>query len=264
MVYETIITEAEDKVLWIRLNRPDVLNAFNWKMGEELNDALKNAEKDQSVRCVVLTGQGRAFSVGEDLNTNKADYEQGRKMSLGEVLRNKYNPIVARMRRMEKPILAAINGVTAGAGLGIALACDLRAASEKATFHEAFIKVGLGPDSGVSFWLPRILGMGRAMEFAMLGGSVDAKTAYSFGLVNWVFPEDRFLEEVKAIASRLASGPTKGIALTKRALNRAVVLDFESALEYEAYLQEIAGRTKDHIEGVKSFFEKREPKFIGE
>jgi 2-(1,2-epoxy-1,2-dihydrophenyl)acetyl-CoA isomerase len=264
MSYETLITEIEGKILWIKLNRPDVLNAFNSKMGEELNDALKKAEREQTVRCIVLTGEGRAFSVGEDLNTNREGYEQGKKLSLGEVLRNKYNPIVARMRRMEKPILAAINGVTAGAGLGIALACDLRVASEKATFHEAFIRVGLVPDSGVSFWLPRILGIGKAMEFAMLGGSIDAKTAYNLGLVNWVFTEDKFQDEARAIASRLASGPTKGLALTKRALNKAVVLDFESALEYEAYLQEIAGRTRDHVEGVKSFFERREPKFIGE
>jgi 2-(1,2-epoxy-1,2-dihydrophenyl)acetyl-CoA isomerase len=264
MSYETIIEEREDKTLWLKLNRPDVLNAFNWKMGEELNKALKDAERDTGIRSIVITGMGRAFSVGEDLNTNKEIYEKGKSVSLGEVLRNKYNPIVARMRKMEKPILAAINGVTAGAGFGIALACDLRAANEKATFHEAFMKVGLAPDSGVSFWLPRILGMGRAMEFVMLGGSMDARTAYNLGLVNWVFPDEKFNDEVKSIASKLSSGPTKGLALAKKALNRAVVLDLESALEYEAYLQEIAGRTKDHVEGVKAFFDKREPKFIGE
>lgn len=264
MAYETIITEISEKILWIKLNRPDVLNAFNKTMGDELYDALKNAETNKDARCIVITGTGRAFSVGEDLNENKSAYEQGKKVSLGEVLRSKYNPIVSKMRRIEKPFLAAINGVTAGAGLGIALACDLRAASEKATFHEAFIRVGLAPDSGVSFWLPRILGIGKAMEFAMLGSSIDARTAYNLGLVNWIFPEDKFAEEVKNIALRLSSGPTKGIGLTKRALNKAVVLDLDSALEYEAYLQEIAGRTKDHVEGVKAFFEKREPEFSGQ
>jgi 2-(1,2-epoxy-1,2-dihydrophenyl)acetyl-CoA isomerase len=165
---ETIKTEILNSVTWIRLNRPEVLNAFNQKMGVELLEALKAAERDQGTRAVVLTGEGRAFSVGEDLNANRGG-EEGRKLSLGEVLREKYNPIVQRLRRMEKPVLGAINGTTAGAGLGLALACDLRVASDKAVFHEAFIKVGLVPDSGVSFWLTRIVGLAKAMEIVMLG-----------------------------------------------------------------------------------------------
>src|SRR5712691_1161517 len=260
----TVTTETKNSVLWVRLNRPDVLNAFNEQMGVDLHDALKAGEVDPKTRTIVLTGEGRAFSVGEDLTTNRRGYETAKPLPLGEILRSKYNPIVTRIRRMEKPVLAAINGVTAGAGLGLALACDLRAASEKATFHEAFIKVGLAPDSGTSFWLTRILGLAKAMEVVMLGEPIDATVALHLGLVNWVFPEGKFDGEVEKIAERLASGPTKAIGLSKRALNRAIVVDLDSALEYETYLQEIAGKSKDHVEGVKAFFEKRQPKFTGE
>ena len=232
-------------------------------MGVDLFDALKEGEKDESTRCLVITGEGKAFSAGEDLNTNREIYTSGKGMLLGEVLRKKYNPIVSRIRKMDKPVLAAINGVTAGAGLGIALACDLRAASEKASFHEAFINVGLAPDTGTSFWLTRILGLGRAMEVAMLGEPIPAKMALNLGLVNWVFPDSEFTVEVAKIAERLAAGPTRALALTKRALNKAIVVDMDSALEYEAYLQDLAGKSRDHVEGVKAFFEKREASFSG-
>jgi 2-(1,2-epoxy-1,2-dihydrophenyl)acetyl-CoA isomerase len=248
----------------VTLNRPEALNAFDERMGTDLQEVLRECERREDVRCVVLTGEGRAFSVGEDIGRNMEAYSQGKSLALGDTLRAKYNPIVQRLRKMEKPVVAAINGLTAGAGVGLALACDLRAASDKATFHEAFIRVGLVPDSGTSFWLPRVLGMAKAMEFGMLGEAIDARTALNLGLVNWVFPHDSLVPEVAKIAERLAAGPTKGLALTKRAFNRAVVLDLDSSLEYEAYLQDIAGRTKDHTEGVKSFFEKREPKFSGE
>jgi len=264
MDYQTVKAETRNGVQWIRLNRPDKLNAFNEQMGNDLQDALKEGEKDPKVRCLVITGEGRAFSVGEDLNTNREVYSSGKPLLLGEVLRRKYNPIVSRIRRMDKPVLGALNGVAAGAGLGLALACDLRAASDKATFHEAFIKVGLAPDSGTSFWLTRILGLGKAMEITMLGEPIDARTALNMGLVNWVFPDPEFMSEVGRIAERLAVGPTRALALTKRALNRAIVVDMDSALEYEAYLQEIAGRSKDHVEGVKAFFEKRKASFSGQ
>ena len=264
MEYQTVKTELVDGVFWITLNRPDKLNAFNEQMGNDLLEALKEGEKSAEARCLVLTGEGRAFSVGEDLSTNKSTYESGKPVLLGEVLNRKYNPIVQRIRKMDKPVVAAVNGVTAGAGLGLALACDLRAASDKATFHEAFIKVGLAPDSGTSFWLTRILGLGKAMEVGLLGEPIDAARAMSLGLVNWVFPDDSLKREVVKIAERLAKGPTKAIALTKRALNRAIVVDMDSSLEYEIYLQEIAGRTRDHVEGVRAFFDKREPSFTGQ
>jgi 2-(1,2-epoxy-1,2-dihydrophenyl)acetyl-CoA isomerase len=264
MPFETVRTESKGGVLWLTLNRPDKLNAFNEQMGDDLLEALKEGEKSAVDRCLVLTGEGRAFSVGEDLSNNRETYDSGKPMLLGEVLKRKYNPIVQRIRKMDKPVLAAVNGVTAGAGLGLALACDLRAASDKATFHEAFIKVGLAPDSGTSFWLSRILGFGRAMEVGLLGEPIDANRALGLGLVNWVFPEQGFRENVAKIAERLAKGPTKAMGLTKRALNRAVVVDMDSALEYEMYLQDIAGRTRDHIEGVKAFFDKRDPSFTGQ
>ncbi len=264
MEYQTVKTEVRNGVQWVRMNRPDKLNAFNEQMGIDLLEALKEGEKSPEIRCLVLTGEGRAFSVGEDLNTNRGMYESGKPILLGEVLRNKYNPIVQRLRKMDKPVVGALNGVTAGAGLGLALACDLRAASEKASFHEAFIKVGLIPDAGTSFWLTRILGLPKAMELGMLGEPIDARMALGMGLVNWVFPDDKFTEEVTKIAERLASGPTRALGMTKRALNRAIVVDMDSSLEYEAYLQDAAGRTKDHIEGVTAFLDKREAKFSGQ
>jgi len=262
--YEAIKSAAGNGVLWITLNRPDRLNAFNEQMGVELLDALKEGENAPEVRCLVLTGEGKAFSVGEDLNTNRGMMESGKPVHLGEVLQRKYNPIVQRIRKMDKPVIGAVNGITAGAGLGLALACDLRAASDRATFHEAFIKTGLVPDSGTSFWLSRILGLGKAMEVSLLGEPIDAMKALNLGLVNWVFPDNMFRAETEKIAQRLAKGPTKGMGLTKRALNRAVVVDMDSALEYEMYLQDIAGRTRDHAEGVRAFFDKRDPDFRGE
>ena len=264
MDLQTVKLGIQNGVAWITLNRPYKLNAFNEQMGTDLMEALKEAEKAQEVRCLVVTGEGRAFSVGEDLNTSRGVYDSGKPMLLGEVLKRKYNPIVQRIRKMDKPVLAAVNGVTAGAGLGLALACDLRAASEKATFHEAFIKVGLAPDSGTSFWLTRILGLAKAMEVGLMGEPIDAKTALGMGLVNWVYPEDKFREETTKVAERLAKGPTRAIALTKRALNKAIVVDMDSALEYETYLQDVAGRSRDHVEGVKAFFEKREANFTGQ
>jgi len=264
MGYGTIKTETTNNVLWISLSRPDRLNAFNDQMGDELLDALREGTKSAEARCLVLTGEGRAFSVGEDLSTSRTTYDSGKPMLLGEVLKRRYNPIVQSIRRMEKPVLALVNGVAAGAGLGLALACDMRAASDKATFHEAFLKAGPVPDSGTSFWLPRILGLGKAMEVALLGEPIDARRALSLGLVNWVFPDESLRIEAAKIAERLAKGPTKAMGLAKRALNRAIVVDLDSSLEYEMYLQGIAGRTKDHIEGVRAFFDKREPSFVGQ
>ena len=264
MGYETIKVTAAGGTLWITLNRPDRLNAFNEQMGVDLLEALREGEKAPEVRCLVLTGEGKAFSVGEDLNTNRGMMEGGKPVLLGEVLKTKYNPIVQRIRKMDKPVLGAVNGVTAGAGLGLALACDLRVASDKATFHEAFIRAGLVPDSGTSFWLARVLGLGKAMEIGLLGEPIDAAKALNLGLVNWVYPDDVFRAQAERIAEKLAKGPTIAMGLTKRAFNRAVVVDMDSALEYEMYLQDIAGRTRDHAEGVRAFFDKRDPNFTGQ
>ena len=263
MYLETVRTESKNGVLWIGLNRPDRLNAFNEQMGSDLLEALKDGEGSSETRCIVLTGRGRAFSVGEDLNTDRTTQNSGRPMPLGETLMRKYNPVVQRIKKMEKPVIAGVNGVTAGLGLGLALACDLRAASDKATFREAFIKVGLIPDSGTNFWLTRVLGQAKAMEVRLFGEPISSTMAMNLGLVNWIFPDDRFVEEVARIAERLAKGPTRALGLTKRVLNRAIVVDMESGLEYEAYLQELAGRTVDRLEGAGAF-EMRDARFSGQ
>lgn len=243
MELETVRAESKNGILWIRLNRPDRLNAFNEQMGSDLLEALKEGERSPETRCIVVTGEGRAFSVGEDLNTNRTTQDSGKPIPLGEALMRKYNPVVQRIKKMEKPVIGGLNGVTAGLGLGLALACDLRAASDKATFREAFIKVGLVPNSGTSFWLARILGQAKAMEIELLGEPIDSTMAMNLGFVNWVFPDDRFREEVASIAERLAKGPTRALGLTKRVLNRAIVVDMNSTLEYEAYLHDLARRT---------------------
>lgn len=259
MDYETIIYNLEEGALTITLNRPDVLNAFNSKMGSELLDALKKAERDPAVRAIVLTGAGRAFSSGEDLKARQAEGVVG----FGSTLRDRYNPIVLKMRNMEKPIVGAINGVAAGAGLSLALACDLRIASEKASFIHVFVRVGLVPDAGSSFYLPRLVGLPKAAEMAFLGDSVTAQEALQSGLVNRVVPPEELEAAVKELSGRLAKSPTKAIGLAKRAMNRAMSMDLEQVLDYEVYNQEIAGGTADHKEGMAAFLEKRQADFTG-
>lgn len=255
MDLKTVRAESKNGVFWVGLNRPDRLNAFNEQMGSDLLEALKAGESSPEARCIVVTGEGRAFSVGEDLNTSRAAYDGGKPMPLGEVLMRKYNPVVQRIKRMEKPVIAGVNGVTAGLGLGLALACDLRAASDKATFHETY-KVGLVPYSGTSFWLTRILGRAKAMEAGFLGEPIDSTMAMNLGLVNWVLPDDRFEEEVARLAERLAKGPTRPLGPTKRILNRAIVVDMDSELEYETYLQNLVRRTADRVEDANAFEER--------
>lgn len=257
MDFETVKAESKNGVLWISLNRPDKLNAFNEQMGNDLLEALKEGERSPEARCIVVTGEGDAFSVGEDLSTSRRVSDSGKPMLLGEALRRKYNPVIQRIRRMEKPVVAGVNGVVAGAGLGLTLACDLRAASDKATFHEAFVDVGLTLGTWTSFWLSRILGKAKAMEVG-LEETIDSTMAMNLGLVNWVFPDDRFRVEVANLAERLARRPTETFGLTKRALNRAIVIDTDSALEYETYLREVSERTKGHAEETKAFYEKRD------
>ena len=261
--YQTIRYEKSDGITTITLNRPEVLNAFNEKMGQELLDALRNAERDEDVRCVVITGSGRAFSAGEDIQELKGQYERRENPRLGERLLHKYNPIIRRIRRMEKPVIAAVNGVAAGAGAGIAYSCDMRVASDKARFLQAFVKIGLAPDSGTSFFLPRLVGFAKALEVSLTGDELTSTDAERFGLVSKVIPGDQLMTATLDLAQKLAKGPTKAIGLAKRALNKSVSSDLETILEYESYLQEIAGATEDHVEAVKAFFEKRKPVFKG-
>ncbi|HEY3248864.1 MAG TPA: enoyl-CoA hydratase-related protein [bacterium] len=256
---ETILLEQRDGVLTITLNRPDVLNAFNDQMSAELQDALREAERDAAVRCVVLTGAGRGFCSGQDLR----DRAGNTAFSFVDSLRRRYNPIISKLRAIEKPVLAAVNGVAAGAGCSLALACDLRLASEKASFIEVFARVGLIPDSGSTYFLPRLAGLGKAFELCYLADPVTAADALSIGLVNWVVVETEFAARVAAVAARLAQGPTKGYGLIKRALNHNLTVDLELALDYEALMQEAAGRTRDHREGVAAFLEKRTATFEG-
>jgi len=261
--YQTILYEVTSGVATITLNRPEVLNAFNDQMIAETTAALKAAERDEAVRCLILTGAGRAFSSGQDLDDVKARRSDPSAPGIGEHLRRGYNPLILKMRTLEKPILGAINGVAAGAGCSVALACDLRICSDKASFIEVFINIGLIPDSGSTWFLPRLVGMARAFEMAATAQRVQADEALAMGLVNRVVPAAELMPAVRELALKLAQAPTRAIGLTKRALNRAWTTSLEEALEHEAFLQETAGRTHDHEEGVTAFLEKRTPQFTG-
>jgi 2-(1,2-epoxy-1,2-dihydrophenyl)acetyl-CoA isomerase len=258
--YETLLVEREGGVETVTLNRPDALNSFNAAMKRELLEILKAAARDADVRCLVLTGAGRAFSAGQDLKEREAPGAT----DLAEELRERYNPIVRAIRRLEKPVVAAINGVAAGAGCSLAIACDILIASEKASFIAVFTKVGLVPDTGSSWFLPRLVGYARAAEMVFTADPLDAVKAERIGLVNRVVPADRLMPEAHELAQRLASAPPLALALAKRALNRALESDLDSALDHEAQLQGIAGRSRDHAEGVAAFVEKRPPRFTGE
>jgi 2-(1,2-epoxy-1,2-dihydrophenyl)acetyl-CoA isomerase len=261
--YQTIIYEKSRQIATITLNRPEVLNAINEAMGRELYEALMITGHDDEVRSLIITGNGRAFSAGEDIQDLRGQYERGENPRLGERLLVKYNPIIRRIRQMPKPVIAAVNGVAAGAGAGIAYSCDFRIASENAKFIHAFIRVGLAPDSGTSFFLPRLVGFAKAMELALTGDELSDKEAERLGLVSKVVPPDQLKVAAEELAFKLAQGPTKAIALTKRALNKSISSDLETVLEYESYLQEIAGATYDHFEAIRAFFDKRRPAFKG-
>lgn len=257
---DTVLREGTDGVLTLTLNRPEALNSFNIEMKEGLLAALKDAARDKSVRVVVLTGAGRAFSAGQDLKERSVPGVA----DLGTELRVRYNPIVLATRRLEKPVIGAINGVAAGAGISVALACDIRIAADNASFVEVFGRVGLVPDTGSTWFLPRLVGYAKAAEMMFTSDPIDAATAERIGLVNRVVPADQLAAETNTLATRLAQAAPLALALAKRGLNRALESGLEDQLEYEAQLQSIAGRSKDHQEGVAAFIEKRPAKFTGE
>jgi 2-(1,2-epoxy-1,2-dihydrophenyl)acetyl-CoA isomerase len=259
-VPHAVLTVLDAGVLTITLNRPDALNALNVEMKEMLLAAFREAARDRATRVVVMTGAGRAFSAGQDLKERQAP-DAG---DLGTELRARYNPLILAMRRLEKPIIGAINGVAAGAGLSLALACDIRLAADSATFIEVFGRVGLVPDTGSSWFLPRLIGAARAAEMIFTTEAVDAPTAERIGLVNRVLPADELLAETHALAAKLAQAAPLALGLAKRALNTALESGLGDQLEYEAQLQSIAGRSRDHREGVAAFVEKRRPHFEGE
>ncbi len=262
-MYETIVSEKQEGVATISLNRPKVLNAFNGRMHEEVHEALDRATEDDEVRCLVLRGEGRGFSAGADLKGEDLSSQNGEEPDLGEYLRNTYSHTIMKLVEMEKPVVASLHGSVYGAGMGIALACDLRVAAESAKFSVAFVKIGLIPDAGVSFFLPRLIGLGRAMELAMLGEAVDAAEAHRIGLVNKVVDEEDLARETAALASYLAGMPTKTLARIKQTLHGSFENDLATALEREAEGQTACGHTADHKEGVAAFFEKREAHFTG-
>ena len=260
-MYETILFEKSGGVANIALNRPRKLNAFDGTMHEELYDALEAAASDDEVRCVVLRGEGKGFSAGADLAGIGEDADGD--PDLGEYLRSTYSRLVSRMVGIEKPIVAALHGPVYGAGVGIALACDMRIAAESARFSVAFIKIGLMPDAGVSFFLPRVVGLGRAMEMSMLGDAVDAEEAHRIGLVNRVVSDDTLAEEAAALAQRLTAMPTSALGKVKHSLYASFESDLETALEREAEGQTFCGYTQDHRDGLSAFFEKRQARFTG-
>jgi 2-(1,2-epoxy-1,2-dihydrophenyl)acetyl-CoA isomerase len=252
--------DAASGIATVILNRPDALNALTVPMKVELLEAFRRLERDRAVRAAILTGAGRAFCAGQDLRERL----QPDAAPLGVEVRERYNPIISLMRSMAKPIVGAINGVAAGAGASLAMACDIRLASDGASFALAFGRVGLVPDSGATWFLPRLVGPTRAAELALLNDPVSAGDALRLGLVGRVVPADQLAAEARSVAGRLAAGAPRAIALTKRALNAAWERDLEAQLEFEAELQDMAGRTKDHAEGLAAFVEKRPPRFTGE
>jgi 2-(1,2-epoxy-1,2-dihydrophenyl)acetyl-CoA isomerase len=254
-----LLSDQSGGVLTLTLNRPKA-NAFDQTLIEALVEALRRAEADVSIRCIVLTGAGRVFSAGQDVAAFAA--AEGR-VSFRRHLERTYNRLILRMRRLEKPIVGAINGAAAGAGLGVALATDVRVAARSARFVFGFTGIGLTADSATSLSLPLLIGLGRASEMAFTNAPLPADQALAFGLVNRVVDDDQLMAEAAALAATIAAGPTRALGLTKRAFNRALLAQLESTLVYESHLQEAAGGTEDHAEGVKAFLEKRQPKFEG-
>jgi 2-(1,2-epoxy-1,2-dihydrophenyl)acetyl-CoA isomerase len=239
------------------LNRPERLNAFTPEMHRELKDALERAA--QEARAVLLTGAGRGFCAGQDLSQRRGNDVP----DLGATIHDLYNPLIRAMRALEMPIVAAVNGVAAGAGMSLALASDIALAARSATFLQAFVKVGLVPDSGSTYFLPRLAGIARARALAMLGEKITAEEAASWGLIWKVVDDDQLLAEALRLARHLATQPTRALALIKRAFNATLTNDLDAQLDLERDLQRIAGMTDDYREGVAAFFEKRPPRFVG-
>lgn len=259
---EFIETEFNAGVLTIILNRPEKLNSFIEPMAKEILLALINAGEDPETRCLLLTGAGRAFCAGQDLpevveRSDDDDYV------LGDTVRNSYNPIIKAIRQISKPVVCAVNGTAAGAGANIAFACDITIASDEAFFIQSFSKIGLIPDSGGTFFLPRLIGLQQTNMLYMLDEKIPARKAVELGLICKAFPSDILRGEARAICQKLAELPTKGFGLYKRAINRSFMNNLDEHLEMEADLQTMAGKSYDYKEGVQAFLEKRKPKFEG-
>jgi 2-(1,2-epoxy-1,2-dihydrophenyl)acetyl-CoA isomerase len=254
-----VIVSKESGVATLKLNRPEVFNSFNQKMAFDLQKALDDCAADESIRCIVITGEGKAFCAGQDLY--EATDPNG--PELKSIVREHYNPIIERLRNIEKPIIAAVNGVAAGAGANIALACDIVLAKESASFIQAFSKIGLIPDSGGTFMLPRLVGLQKASALMMTGEKVMAIDAAAMNMIHKAIPDEEFEILVNQMSEKLAQMPTFGVGLTKRALNESLSNNLTQQLAVEEKLQTEAGQSHDFKEGTKAFLEKRKPNFIG-
>ncbi|HAY33924.1 MAG TPA: enoyl-CoA hydratase-related protein [Ignavibacteria bacterium] len=258
-MYNTILIEKKESVLYITLNRPEVFNAFNEEMLNELNDAFEKAADDKDIRCIVLTGAGKAFCSGQDLK----DFNE-KKSTFKEVLDNKYNPLIKKITEINVPVICSVNGVAAGAGMSLALACDYRIGAENSSMTEVFINVGLVPDSGSGFFLPRITGYAKAFELCVTGEKITAAEALKLGLMNKVVSNIALLKKYTEItAKQFASRPTFAIGLIKQLLRKSFESDLQSILETESEFQQRAGDTYDFKEGINSFLEKRKADFKG-
>lgn len=255
-----IVTEIKDNTAFLTLNRPEVFNSFNREMALMLQSELDACEKDSAIRAIVIIGNGRAFSAGQDLKEVTSEKDNP---GFKKILEEHYNPIIERIRRIEKPIIAAVNGVAAGAGANIALACDVVVASEKASFIQAFSKIGLVPDSGGTFFLPRLIGFQKASALMMLGDKIEANEAERLGMLYKVFPAETFEEEVNNLAAVLSNMPTKALGLTKRLLNQSMDNNLSNQLDIEGKLQIESAQSEDYTEGVDAFVNKRAPVFKG-
>jgi len=259
---ETVLAETQDGCMQITLNRPDRLNAFNEDMHLALRARLTAAAEDDTVRAVLLTGAGRAFCAGQDLS-DRDMRAGGEAPDLGLTLETLYNPLVRQIRALEKPVICAVNGVAAGAGANIALACDIVLAAQSARFIQAFSKIGLVPDSGGTWLLPRLIGEARAKALAMTGAPLDAETAASWGLIWKAVPDPDLMADAGKLAAQLASGATKGLAATKALIQSAADQPLDQQLDDERDSQRLAGRSNDYREGVAAFLEKRPARFTG-
>ncbi|HZS57910.1 MAG TPA: 2-(1,2-epoxy-1,2-dihydrophenyl)acetyl-CoA isomerase PaaG [Gemmatimonadaceae bacterium] len=261
MEYQHVLREVEAGVLRLTMNRPEVLNSCNRRMAGELREAFESAAKDDSIRAVLLTGAGRAFCAGQDL-AEAAPPDGSTPPDFGDIVRG-YNALILAIRRLEKPVVAAVNGVAAGAGANLALACDIVIAADSATFIQAFVKIGLVPDTSGTYFLPRLVGFARATSLAMLGGKLPAAQAKEWGMIHDVAPGASLMETAGALARDLATQPTRALGFIKRALNESMTNGLEDQLKLEGELQRLASRTADYKEGVRAFQEKRAPTFTG-
>ncbi len=262
MESDRILVERCDGVSILTFNRPDRANAFDDEMTASLHEALEACERN-GTRCIVLTGAGRNFCAGQDLSAFLERHRSETPVSVRDHVLRGYNRIVRQIRNLEMPVIAAVNGAVAGAGLGLACACDLRFAGESARFRTAFIGIGLVPDSAVSFHLPRLIGYGRALDMALTNQLIDAATALQYGLVTRVFADAELRARTIDTAGTLAKGPTKAMGFTKQVFQRSIQSGLDDALDYEACMQQLARDTADHTEGVKAFLEKRPAEYKG-